>query len=82
MYTSVVFLQGWLRRQFNVNAALVSAGVGAICDVKGLHNNAQYLSFVKELSRKELVAKKKGRGMWAGTEHESWWSRIRRWITG
>ena len=73
--------QRLLQRRYNVNAALVSAGLGAICDVEGLHNNAQYLSFVKELNRKELVAKKKGRGMWAGTKYESWWNRIRRRIT-
>ena len=67
-----------MRHKYSVNEALVTAGLATVTDTKGFHSNKQYASFMTSLTRRELQAQRKGVGMWAGSDYESWTRKVLR----
>jgi hypothetical protein len=69
---SIVYLRSKIFsfRKTSINELLIKEGLGVIHDVRGFHSNQEYSSFVSNLTRGELHAKNRGRGLWEGTEYE------------
>ena len=64
-------------RNYNVNQAIISTGNGSITDtVRGFKTNEAYAKFVTQISKKEMAAQRKGKGMWQGTDHVTFWRRL------
>ncbi|XP_011409655.1 PREDICTED: probable endonuclease lcl3 [Amphimedon queenslandica] len=57
----------------SINESLLTNGLATIRDVPCFHGNTRHhTSFVSRLVKSEKAAKKRGRGMWEGSEHEKW----------
>lgn len=67
-------------RKFNVNEDLLRAGVGAVDEVTGLAESADYAKIVSGLMRNERVAKARGEGVWQGTEYVTMLNRIKNYF--
>lgn len=72
--------KGAFSKKCCVNAELIADGLGTSTEVQGFSNPKAYEKFVSLLRKKEQHAKASGTGMWEGSEHESWWTKAKRFF--
>ena len=65
-----------LLRKRSVNEQLLGAGLGSLDEVTGFKDNKSYIKFMQQLGKNEHTAKRKGVGLWEGSEYMVWWRRL------
>ena len=71
---------GRLGRKICVNNELLMLGMGTVEEVKGVSSNNLYAKLTTSFLKSEQVAKKKGVGVWQGTEYVSVWNKMKTFL--
>eukprot|EP00731_Ephydatia_muelleri_P015405 Em0008g1125a len=72
--------KGAFGKKYCVNAELVAEGLGTTTEAQGFSSSEAKDKFMGLLSKREQSAKTGGKGMWDGSEYESWWTKTKKFF--
>ena len=63
-----------------MNEELLALGLGDLGEVSGVTNKTDYARYVSRLVQSQQWAKRRGRGVWTGTEHVTTWNKLKNYF--
>ena len=74
-----LLIQGLFQPRMCVNAELLSLGLATLENApRGFCSNKEHSAFLREMGRAEEEGRRRGEGVWRGSEYESLWRRVAR----